>query len=534
MMGKFSAKNGRLRFDLNGVIMRMDDVPLVRRERLVALVDLLSKQEVEQSGIHLNPQEACLFFCLCRGVSNNFNFANTQDHDDERFSDLAEKANIADYHDLGLPLTPEDVKCFSSFATAWLAKQDLKSSEKQRNKAVAIGLPRPKALQDQAHAAPKHFSKAENDGQKSQSQMANEYATEKTGQHFTNIIGEIFACLAEQYPDISSELKQLTSPEETLEFIKKVLVSLQKQLSDTRRSLDVKQNELVSAQSDIEQVKRNFEEKYTKPLQKKIIKKEKALVDKERELMLAWESNHRREEGLKLERNRVEAEAENLKHELEKSRKEPEKVREQWSRKVQKLHDRVTAKNAELLSMKEDNEILKLDNGATLEDLGLCREQIADLQAKLDSQKTSVENIENLIKKNEGLQKSLLVAKTNQRIEADNLRSAVLEATARLTAEVKQMKQLREDDSKMIDEVSQSNESLKIKIAALERSLAENEVLQNATLDQLEKERANTKAKENDDTVLELEQDLMKERARSNQLEKNLAPFIVAAAALKL
>ncbi|CZR59607.1 uncharacterized protein PAC_09501 [Phialocephala subalpina] len=221
----------------------------------------------------------------------------------------------------------------------------------------------------------------------------------------------------------------------------KAVIFVQEQLDAARKSLEAKECELVNVRTELEHSKTEHVGE-VKKLNRKIAAKERALVEKDKVSTLAGESNHRRQE-LKSEVTRAKSDADNLRQELKKARKEPDKVKEQWSGKIQELHDKVAAKNAELVVEKQAHQYLQLDNKATLEDLRLYREQTASLQAKLEAQKTSAKNVESIIKKNEGLQKSLAVAKTNQRIETDRINGAVSKATAPLTEKINQLEQLR-------------------------------------------------------------------------------------------
>ncbi|KAF8862302.1 hypothetical protein BDZ45DRAFT_799118 [Acephala macrosclerotiorum] len=177
-----------------------------------------------------------------------------------------------------------------------------------------------------------------------------------------------------------------------------------------------------------------------KKLNKKIATKYRSLAEKGKVFTLAREPNHKHQEELKSEATRVKLEAENPRHELERARKE-----------------------------------LK---------------QIAGLQLWLDAQKASTKSVENLVKKNEGLQKSLAVAKTNQRIETDRINSAVQKATAPLTEKVNWLEQLRDADAKKIEELPRFNEAKATKI--LERGRAKKKVKGRSEADfaALEKELA--------------------------------------------
>lgn len=345
------------------------------------------------------------------------------------------------------------------------------------------------------------------------------------------ILAELYDFFAQRFPEFMPDLKNTAGPKEAAPIIQKAVVSIQEQLKTAQKSLEEKEKELTIVRSSNENLKVEHNEE-VKKLNKKVAVKERTLVEKEKLLALTGKSNHQHQEELKSEINRAKSEAEKLIHELEKARKEPDKVKEQWSGKIQKLHDKVAAKNAELTSEKQARQILKLDADATLEDLRLCREEVDGLQSKLDAQKASAKNVDNLIKKNEGLQKSLAVAKTNQRIETDRINSAVTKAIAPLADEIKQLKRLRDSDAKDIEELSRSNETKASKIVALEKCLGESEEVQDATLEQLEKERAKKEVKgrsEADFAALEIE--LAEERAKSNRLGEILMPMLTATAA---
>jgi hypothetical protein len=56
-------------------------------------------------------------------------------------------------------------------------------------------------------------------------------------------------------------------------------------------------------QKQLGQLEEQHRDEYTRPLQKKIATKDKALVDKERMIAFVGESNHKHQEELKLENN---------------------------------------------------------------------------------------------------------------------------------------------------------------------------------------------------------------------------------------
>jgi chromosome segregation ATPase len=246
----------------------------------------------------------------------------------------------------------------------------------------------------------------------------------------------------------------------------------------------------------------------------------------------AKQYGHEREAQLKSEIEKAESAADTLRSELDKARKELAKIKEQWNGKIQKLHDKVTAKTAELAKRKQAHDTTKLDTVATDEAFKLCKEDNTSLKARLDTHQAATEDYESLRQKNEGLQKSLLVTKTNRQIETDNIERAVREATAPLDTEIKQLRQQVRVDGEWIDELTQSDKSKTAQIMTLETKLSEDGKVHKAPLDQhrevVESLLSKREGKNNNAASVALEKGLADETARSKRLEEHLGLFLAA------
>lgn len=95
------------------------------------------------------------------------------------------------------------------------------------------------------------------------------------------------------------------------------------------------------------------------PLFTSIVQKDKVIDEKTREVARALESRGSHEEALSLNIKKLQSMLEVKGSEVEKARKEADKVKEEWNKKIQRGHDKIrhleqklTAKTAEFDTMK--------------------------------------------------------------------------------------------------------------------------------------------------------------------------------------
>ena len=263
---------------------------------------------------------------------------------------------------------------------------------------------------------------------------------------------------------------------------------------------------------------------------KKLAAKDKVIREQERALSAARQSNHDRQNKIKEAEAKLQSKLRACNQDLEKAKKESETVQKEWSAKVQRLHDTVASKEVQLLSKGEAHDLLKLDNAATLEALAISESEVARLQVTIESHWSDEETIETLQKKNEGLQKSLAVAKANQRIENTRIDAAVQRATAPLVKELEALKLHRSHDLEKIRDLAECTNNQQARIGDLQKDLAQSEEICRTTLDQLGKDDAKTKSDEKDLELLAMKKALEEERARTKDLEDRLGPILEAAA----
>jgi DNA gyrase/topoisomerase IV subunit A len=120
--------------------------------------------------------------------------------------------------------------------------------------------------------------------------------------------------------------------------------------------------------------------KENKSLQKSIQTKDRKLVDQEAELLRSRELRGMREEKLSKENLKLESDFSDIKQKLDKSLKRPDEVRTEFSGKLQRLHDKVRNLEGAFKEEKQNNEILKLDNTASLEELGKCQTKVTNTE----------------------------------------------------------------------------------------------------------------------------------------------------------
>jgi hypothetical protein len=273
-------------------------------------------------------------------------------------------------------------------------------------------------------------------------------------------------------------------------------------------------------------------------LQKSIPPRDKTINEQATEILRAREFRGMREEKLSEENLKLESEISDFKQKLEKALKRPDEVRAEFSGKLQRLHDKVRNLEGTLKEEKQNHEILKLDNAASVEELEKC-------QSKITKYKEAIEKHKEAYIKLKVENERLRVAQSHEReAELQDLLKFSRETNIRerkladeknsMEAELKKLQSERQVDLKTIQELSQRKEELKEQVSAipaLEKALETSEEVLHSTMNELEKERAKVSIPSKDEAFSTLEKKLAEECAKSKQLETMLAPFLAAAAA---
>ncbi|TEY69472.1 hypothetical protein BOTCAL_0116g00200 [Botryotinia calthae] len=98
---------------------------------------------------------------------------------------------------------------------------------------------------------------------------------------------------------------------------------------------------------------------------RRINAKERQIADKETEMKHLRNVHENREESLRAENNKLESALATAKEKLDKALKEPDKVRSEWSAKIQRLHEKVSRLEQELEAEQDAHNITKLDSAET-------------------------------------------------------------------------------------------------------------------------------------------------------------------------
>jgi chromosome segregation ATPase len=122
--------------------------------------------------------------------------------------------------------------------------------------------------------------------------------------------------------------------------------------------------------------KDDAKEKNKQLLKQKLAAKDRDLAAKDREFEYAGQISHKRQEELKSEILKTQAELEVFKRELDKSRKEPDRVREGFFGKIQKLHDKVSGLEKDIKAKDDQISVLELDHAEMIKDIEKTKEKV--------------------------------------------------------------------------------------------------------------------------------------------------------------
>ncbi|KAF5869357.1 uncharacterized protein Bfra_011164 [Botrytis fragariae] len=100
-------------------------------------------------------------------------------------------------------------------------------------------------------------------------------------------------------------------------------------------------------------------------LGKRLAAKERHIAEKETEIKHVCVAYDNREQALKTENSKLESALVATKEKLDKALKEPDKVRSEWSTKIQRLHEKISKLEQELKAEQDAQNITKLDSAET-------------------------------------------------------------------------------------------------------------------------------------------------------------------------
>ncbi|KAH8779224.1 hypothetical protein F5882DRAFT_519573 [Hyaloscypha sp. PMI_1271] len=129
--------------------------------------------------------------------------------------------------------------------------------------------------------------------------------------------------------------------------------------------------------------KDDAKEKNKQLLKQKLAAKDRDLAAKDREFEYAGQTSHKRQEELKSEILKTQAELEVFKRELDKSRKEPDRIREGFFGKIQKLHDKVSGLEKDIKAKDDQISVLGLDHAEMIKDIEKTQEKVGKQRDQL-------------------------------------------------------------------------------------------------------------------------------------------------------
>ncbi|KAF7946649.1 hypothetical protein EAE96_009641 [Botrytis aclada] len=100
-------------------------------------------------------------------------------------------------------------------------------------------------------------------------------------------------------------------------------------------------------------------------LGKRLAAKERHVAEKETEMKHLYVVHDNREQALKSENSKLESALLTTKEKLDKALKEPDKVRSEWSAKIQRLHEKISKLERELKAEQDAHNVTKLDSAET-------------------------------------------------------------------------------------------------------------------------------------------------------------------------
>ncbi|KAF7905014.1 uncharacterized protein EAF01_005536 [Botrytis porri] len=168
-------------------------------------------------------------------------------------------------------------------------------------------------------------------------------------------------------------------------------------------------------------------------LGKKIVAKERYIAEKETEMKHLYVAHDNREQALKSENSKLESALATTKEKLNKALKEPDKVRSEWSAKIQRLHEKISKLETELKAGQDALNITKLDSAETTNKLSrhkAAHERFVEKATELKKQRDEARQERDILRASRVSQAQLDDTK------ASEIARAVEEATKPLKATI--------------------------------------------------------------------------------------------------
>ncbi|TGO28194.1 hypothetical protein BPAE_0031g00600 [Botrytis paeoniae] len=136
-------------------------------------------------------------------------------------------------------------------------------------------------------------------------------------------------------------------------------------IKDIRAVIETNAEESSEEHEKSEEAEDKTKEDLILSLGKRLAAKERHIAEKETEMKHLYVVHDNREQALKTENSKLESALVTTKEKLEKARKEPDKVRSEWSAKIQRLHEKIFKLEQELKAEQDAHNIKKLDSAET-------------------------------------------------------------------------------------------------------------------------------------------------------------------------
>lgn len=135
------------------------------------------------------------------------------------------------------------------------------------------------------------------------------------------------------------------------------------------REIALKETEMKRAYDDHNKKEQKAREIMKQSLAKKLVEKDREMVQKQADMNHQRESYNNREQTSKEKISKLESELVAANDKLQKALKQPDEVRNEFSAKIQRIHNKVAKLEKELEAEQEAHAITKLDSASTTEKL---------------------------------------------------------------------------------------------------------------------------------------------------------------------
>ncbi|THV49543.1 hypothetical protein BGAL_0190g00180 [Botrytis galanthina] len=136
-------------------------------------------------------------------------------------------------------------------------------------------------------------------------------------------------------------------------------------IKDIRAVIETNAEESSEGDERSEEAEDRARDELISSLGKRLAAKERQIAEKETEMKHLYVAHDNREQALKTENSKLESALATTKEKLDKALKEPDKVRSEWSAKIQRLHEKISKLQQELKAEQDAHNITKLDSAET-------------------------------------------------------------------------------------------------------------------------------------------------------------------------